>query len=66
VVGENEFSRGGNGGAGVSSKNGRTYGDGGSGGTSQVNRGGGSGHSGIVVIRFPARPNDKNSEQSED
>jgi hypothetical protein len=53
------FSRGGDGGS-PNSANGGTpgahYGDGGSGGNNSGGSGG-TGHSGIVVIRFPAKPN---------
>ncbi|MDR1149394.1 MAG: hypothetical protein LBK66_12265, partial [Spirochaetaceae bacterium] len=61
-----EFSRGGNGGGTSAGKgaDGQTYGNGGSGGGAQ-RMAGGKGHSGIVVIRFPAKPNDSGSKQPE-
>jgi hypothetical protein len=67
-----EISRGGNGGRGEKSLKGAAglnYGDGGSGNGGAANSGhgygGGAGHSGIVVIRFPAKPNDTGGEAPE-
>ncbi|MDR1148204.1 MAG: hypothetical protein LBK66_06180 [Spirochaetaceae bacterium] len=62
-----EISRGGNGGlyqTGPGGAAGQNYGDGGSGGSGWGGPGG-AGHSGIVVIRFPAKPNDTGGEQPE-
>ncbi|MDR1149706.1 MAG: hypothetical protein LBK66_13860 [Spirochaetaceae bacterium] len=62
--GTTEFSRGGNGGgtnSPASGASGANYGDGGSAGKNPQMPGG-SGHSGIVVIRFPAKTNDTGGE----
>ncbi|MDR1148075.1 MAG: hypothetical protein LBK66_05530, partial [Spirochaetaceae bacterium] len=61
VTQKNEFSRGGNGGGNngpgnLGDRAGKNYGDGGLAGNN-TNQYGGAGHSGIVVIRFPAKSN---------